>query len=214
MGRPQIPVVTGTRGHSAVIDRIVAAGWGVEPVRADDPTALIMTAEPAIVLIDLHDDNAAVAALVRAIRGRDDALADVPLVAAGATASLPDGVDQMLDPDASPEDVRGLLAFWSADANAALDRLAETFGHDDIVALVAAFRGQLAAAHAALRSADDRSGAHQIAGMAGTLGYTALGTAWNALDHGETAAAPVLRLTRKAIYDMSRRLGNAATQRD
>lgn len=93
------------------------------------------------------------------------------------------------------------VADWSPDARiAALDRLAGTFGSEAVKKLVNGLAGLLQEALAAPDHEARAAVAHRVAGLAGTLGFAAVGREWLRVAEGERPPADYLRrITRHAL---------------
>jgi hypothetical protein len=136
------------------------------------------------------------------------ALADSPYLPVLALASddwirLHDwralGYDGAVAAEAMPEVLADALADWHRDATlATLDRLEASFGAAEVAALVKRFGAMLAAARDERDPAALADMAHRVAGIAGTLGFAALGRLWLRVSEGETGLADSAR--RAAAY--------------
>lgn len=181
------------------------AGWRVcdgsaDPrVEADAPDAALLAITP----------GAPSPARVRA-------LADAPYLPVLALA--PDdwiqrhdwhalGYDGAVAAEAMPEALADALADWHRDATlATLDRLEASFGAADVTALVERFGAMLAAARDERDPTALADMAHRVAGIAGTLGFAALGRLWLRFSEGETGLADsARRAAAHAIGTIARR---------
>lgn len=136
------------------------------------------------------------------------ALADVPYLPVLALA--PDdwitrhdwralGYDAAVSAEAMPDALADALADWHRDATlATLDRLEASFGAAEVAGLVERFGAMLAAACDERNPAPLADMAHRVAGIAGTLGFAALGRLWLRFSEGETGLADSAR--RAAAY--------------
>lgn len=92
----------------------------------------------------------------------------------------------------------------------ALDRLEASFGRKPVHALLRGLAEQLDAAMKSLDQGEAAPAAHRIAGVAGTLGFAALGRAWLSLSEGEDAARePARAETLAALSIVASRLRSA-----
>ena len=149
-------------------------------------------AAAGVALVFLDDAQGEVARAIRALPGR---AARVPMISVGqARADVFD--DAMADATMAAM----VAAHWMPVAFPVLDRLADTFGMDQIVRLATGLRALLLAAP----DGDDAIAAHRIAGMAGMLGFAALGSAW--ADGTTTRRCE----TRRAVVALDRFLRGAA----
>jgi hypothetical protein len=109
------------------------------------------------------------------------------------------GYDGAVAVEAMPEALADALADWHRDATlATLDRLEASFGAAEVAALVERFGAMLAAARDERDPAALADMAHRVAGIAGTLGFAALGRLWLRFSQGETGLADSAR--RAAAY--------------
>ena len=174
---------------------------GADPVEPSSP--------PVAILLTVGDDAAGAERIIDRIRARPDLLAYTPMLVIDAQATLteawvPPGADQILS--ARPD--TDLLAAWTLEPNEVVPRLVTHFGQAAIVPLLMGFRRSLLALGGSFVDGD----AHQVGGLAGTLGYRALGTACEALRDEPAMLAIVLREIRKAIYDVSQHVETYARE--
>lgn len=109
------------------------------------------------------------------------------------------GYDAAVSAEAMPEALADALADWHRDATlATLDRLEASFGEAEVAGLVERFGAMLAAARDERDPAALADMAHRVAGIAGTLGFAALGRLWLRFSEGETGLADSAR--RAAAY--------------
>jgi len=148
------------------------------------------------------------ATLARDIRAGGGWQESVPILACSRQSiATPAGCDGTLPLDVLPDTLELLVDDWMPpDPLAGARRLEAQFGQDKIAALVERLRGELAEA---VRLLDDSGAffhAHTIAGVAGTLGFSAVSEAWRRLSEGEIAAtADARRTARIAIAAIDRR---------
>ena len=175
--------------------------------RFDDLPTMSRTVDlrnpPLAILVTVGDDRRATGRVLGELRVRTDLLAYAPVLVVDYGATRPDawawsGVDQVFT---SPPDDAALEA-WTIEPNVAVPRLVEQFGQGSIVPLLERFRESLLAVRGDFADGE----AHQVAGLAGTLGYSALGRACEALPEHPALIGTALREVRKAIYDMSQHL--------
>ncbi|MHC9418365.1 hypothetical protein ACYZX9_07200 [Sphingomonas citri] len=117
------------------------------------------------------------------------------------------GYDAAVSAEAMPEALAGALADWHRDATwATLDRLEASFGAAEVTALVERFGAMLVAARDERDPAALADMAHRVAGIAGTLGFAALGRLWLRFSEGENALADsARRAAAHAIETIARR---------
>jgi hypothetical protein len=103
-------------------------------------------------------------------------------------------------------DLPAAVADWCHDARlATLDRLADTFGAAPIAQLLNGFRHTLEEALATRDTATLAAQAHRIAGLAGTLGFAALGRHWQRVaEHAPPPSAATLLATAHALATLDR----------
>jgi hypothetical protein len=168
--------------------------------------AAVASARPALLVIPLTAMERRGREMAAAIRALDHPIASIPLVAAlshrrSPTALRRLGFDDQLVLPCSARRVRALIDRWTPDpaAAATLDRLLIAFDEERIVTLAARLHALLGEAIAALATPDAEQVAHRAAGLAGTLGLTAVGAAWLAVSRGGGATAEhARRETRRA----------------
>ncbi len=117
------------------------------------------------------------------------------------------GYDGTVAAEAMPEALVDALADWHRDATlATLDRLEASFGAVEVAALVERFGAMLAAARDERDPTALADMAHRVAGIAGTLGFAALGRLWLRFSEGETGLADsARRAAAHAIATIARR---------
>jgi len=117
------------------------------------------------------------------------------------------GYDGAVAAEALPEALADALADWQRDATlATLDRLEASFGVAEVTALVQRFGAMLAAARDERDPAALADMAHRVAGIAGTLGFAALGRLWLRFSEGDTGLADSARRSAAhAIATIARR---------
>ena len=144
-------------------DALARADWTVRACESDDIIARMTGCVPAAVV--------APPALTRTIRDFDALL---PVIDAADEASIADRA-----------------AVWHPqDRMAAAFRLIDLFGAS---ALLPSYLGLAAQLRDQLAAHDPGDHAHRIAGLAGTLGFTALGEEWRAVSEGDLASLPLAR---------------------
>lgn len=156
---------------------------------------------PAIILIALDNSKADDENLAATIRRADGAAGRVPILdwSAGATHS-PD-VDEIVPRPCAPEVLIAACERWRPERLPdAFARLQGAFGDAEASGLLDRFRQQLLDALDALAMERPCDLAHRVAGMAGMLGFTALGRQWLRLSEGESVDRISLRYaTRRAV---------------
>lgn len=186
-------------GRTGFFDHVaVAQCWRVAHDDTNDVPDLVAVAA-----------DARAADIVATIRGAATPIAAAPVVLVGGAAgeALPAGVDDRLPATADAEEARALLARWRPDNPATLARIEAALGTEAVRDLLERLRRQLEPTLAA-PAADDRCRAHRLAGIAGLLGFAALGEAWLDVEEGRPdAAVAARRETRRALAAIARRLG-------
>lgn len=117
------------------------------------------------------------------------------------------GYDQVIDRARLSTDLPLAIADWChAERMATIDRLATAFGDAAMARLLTGLRELLK--HAATNdddSAELAAEAHRIAGLAGTLGFSALGRAWARVEkHPRMRQTAARRATAHALETISR----------
>ncbi|MBW6527076.1 hypothetical protein KZ813_09525 [Sphingomonas sp. RHCKR7] len=117
------------------------------------------------------------------------------------------GYDGAVAADASPAAMADALADWHrAGTLATLDRLESSFGAAEIESLLGRFGVMLAAVRAERDPTALAGMAHRVAGIAGTLGFAALGRLWLRFSEGESGlAGSARRAAAYAITTIARR---------
>lgn len=147
-----------------------------------------------------------------------------PAYAALARNTLPPGAgvavvgtasDALLDEEVPPEPSDALLAAlierWRPMAMPdAVARQIHAFGHEQMAPLLTRLRTRLVDA---LSGPVDETGAHQLAGIAGLLGFADVAASWEAMScDGESDAREARRAARRAVAALDRS-GVCAPQR-
>ncbi len=196
------------RSFAAVVLR--SARWHVDEIE-DGPAAIHMVRERryALVLMDIQMPDMDGFEAARAIRAGDGPAAAVPILAFTALRredaigrAEAAGMDGFIAKPFTAEALIAAAELWRPD-NAAhpAARLASIFGAAEIASLIERFRLQL---QEALVSPDPagshRPRAHQIAGVAGTLGFADVSRTWLAVAEGDDSSWEAARIAaRKAL---------------
>lgn len=154
--------------------------------------------------------GADVAATLAAVRGSAGPRAVVPVIVVGGEAEdgLPEGADDRLPERYTADEARELLARWRPEPSTALDRIEATLGAAAVADLLLRLRHQLEAAMTRQSGGADRQMAHRLGGIAGLLGFSALGEAWLEAEQGRPDALKnARRETRRALAAIARRIG-------
>lgn len=166
---------------------------------------------PDLVIVMLDERPRDHLLLARQIRALPGPIGTVPVLAY-ATADLDEtvlrdnGIDAVLPTRCSFAEIADTVAGWSpAGWLDGITRLAAAFGAAEIAPIVAAFHTQIGEAVAELDHRINRTTAHQIAGIAGTLGFHRLGQSWLAVSEGdETMRDSARRDARVALHALNR----------
>jgi len=155
------------------------------------------------------DADAVAAASMIVVDGPPEAspLRHDPIVAAvmkgGRMPPFP--VDLVVDPGQDVDALAAMFSQWLVPDTASLTRMATMFGRDGLLPVVQGLRAEL---ELAIGGAEGHS-AHRIAGLAGTLGFTAASASWQAVDQGIGEQAAALRDSRTAMIAIDRWLAEA-----
>ena len=190
-----------------------AAGWHVSTAVDGEAAIALLEQFPSLILIDA--DMTGSSETVAAIRRRDDAVADVAILARTASPHRlagtlhAHGFDGVIAKPCPPDILTREAALWLPyDAALMLTRLEQALGPDEMRALTARFRMLLARSLGDIESPKVAGAAHRIAGIAGTLGFCAVASAWLALSIGdESAVSAARREARRTIMAIDRHLG-------
>lgn len=122
----------------------------------------------------------------------------------GEGASVPVGFDDSIAIGEDPAGIRAKLDFWGPADAADFHRVVHAFGADAIRPVARGLSEELQRAIAEF-DANVFDRAHRIAGLAGTMGFARVSTAWNALSLGNMAEAPgARREARLAVATIER----------
>lgn len=191
---------------------LVAAGWRVAEAASGEDALARTGPAPALVLMDLCMPGLGGIETVARLRARGGAWGTVPVVAftttrlADPAPLLARGFDDYCAKPCPPDELVAAAARWRPGEAATIARLEDRFGTAELRPVVIGFRALLAEALDRLASDGAATMAHRVAGLAGTLGFAALGRRWLALSEGEPVDAAALRReTRRAIAELDRR---------
>lgn len=166
---------------------------------------------PDLVIVMLNERPRDHLLLARQIRALPGPIGTVPVLAYAAadldeTVLRDNGIDAVLPARCSAAEIADRVAGWSpAGWLDGITRLAAAFGAAEIAPIVAAFHTQIGEAVAELDHRTNRTTAHQIAGIAGTLGFHRLGQSWLAVSEGdETMRDSARRDARVALHALNR----------
>jgi CheY-like chemotaxis protein len=195
--------------YRRICDWIEPAGWRCVSVGDEESLIACASNGAAILLIDGRSDIEGLEAVVRVIRrlpGRDASL-PILLLTQENGGRLP-GANQVLTEPMTEEAFRQAVEQWAGPLDDsgfrdigsntyALTRLA---GRDHAMRLLDNFAHSLAEALARIDAGGDvPSIAHQIAGIAGVVGYASLGAAWSAAVSGGAEELKAARLAAKDV---------------
>jgi len=196
--------------RSIAVTVLQSAGWHVDEVE-DGPSAIRRVREGryALVLMDIQMPGMDGFEAARLIRTGDGPTAAIPILAftalrradaIGRVEAI--GMDGFI---AKPFTAATLIAAaepWRPDGTGhPAARLATIFGAPEVASLIDRFRVQLQDALSPPDpSGSHRARAHQIAGVAGTLGFAEVSRTWLALAEGDDASWDAARIAaRKAL---------------
>jgi hypothetical protein len=134
-----------------------------------------------------------------------------PIVALVENDAPAQGFDAVIDARMDAEQLAAALEPWRPTPDAArLEQIGAAMGMAAIRSIANGLAEELDSAVAEL-DAGEVTRAHRIAGLAGTLGFSAVSGAWNALSHGEMEQAPTARReARLAVAAIAKWLGAEA----
>lgn len=181
-------------GEAAMLASVAAAGgWRAVGEHADEIPDLIVVTD---------------ASAGAAVRGCATPRAAAPIVLVATEAgSPPRGIDQVVAPPIDEARARAILDRWRPDATDALDRIEAAFGVATVRDMLLRLRDQLQAALDEDAPDDAARRAHRLGGIAGMLGFGALGDAWLAVERDPPGAIGAARIeTRRALAAIARRL--------
>jgi CheY-like chemotaxis protein len=188
--------------HRLFAARVLASvGWHVHEA-SDGREALVLarTYRPALILMDIQMPVMDGLTATRTLRS-DAPLSSIPVLAYTASGlEEADLFDGYIRKPCTPEHIVAATQDWKPDS--VLDgvaRLATVFDRDEIAALTARLREQLAEALGHLDDPDIAARAHRIAGVSGTLGFPALSDAWRRMSEGDPTASGEARHTARLV---------------
>ncbi len=208
---PVILVVDDEAVNRSIASTVLAsAGWQVDEVE-DGPAAInaVRNGAYAVVLMDIQMPGLNGFETAEAIRKSDSATATVPIVAFTAlpredaigrvNASGMDGL--IVKPFTAAALISAVEPWRPSSASHPAARLATIFGEAEVASLIERFRQQLLEALSP-PDADGRhrARAHEIAGVAGTLGFSEVSLTWLAVAEGDDSSWGAARIAaRKAV---------------
>ncbi len=191
-----------------------SAGWQVDETDSGaGAVAAVGRKAYALVLMDIEMPGQDGFGAARAIRSSGGYAAAVPIIA--FTALRPEdvldrirstGMDGLITKPFTAETLIAAVEPWRPTiAGHAVGRLATIFGEKEIAILLGRFRQQLGEALVAPDTAGERRArAHQIAGIAGTLGFPDVSQTWLDVASGsESAWTAATSAARKAIAHLT-----------
>jgi DNA-binding response OmpR family regulator len=197
------------------------AGWHVDRAgRLRDADARMMLRHCALLLVNIDDEAHGGLADVAALRREAAPGGSVPVLGIAAEP-MPEarvhaeGLDGLVVfPCAGAELVAAAEMWRLQEAVNPRERLAAVLPAPALDAMFARLRAEIAdAVHELDRGDVDRDRAHRLAGLAGTLGFTAVHKAWAALSDGDEADPARARIVaRLAIVVLDRDAAAAANR--
>lgn len=185
-------------GMADVADIVAQHGW---PFRTHaSPTAIVARGDDIL----LHPADTGMSAVRLPAAHPTIAIASAAWIATTDWAVR--GYVAAVDRARLAADLPAAVADWCHDTRlATLDRLAETFGAAPVAQLLNGLRHTLEEALAARDTATLAAEAHRIAGLAGTLGFAALGRHWQRVaEHSRPPSAATLLATAHALATLDR----------
>jgi hypothetical protein len=182
----------------------------------DDPT-IARTGSIALFLLDGTDPSHA--AQVKRIRAAQLPLGATPILLVSDVPALPEGVSAILAAQFERSATLATIEQWAGPLDdhgfRSLDnpayRLVRLGGRAVADRLLDRFADQLTQALAWLDAPDSASGLpHQIAGLAGMVGFDRLSAQWRAIDAGESPDLNVARALTAEVITLIRRTASAA----
>ncbi|MCE7796648.1 Hpt domain-containing protein [Sphingobium sufflavum] len=183
-------------------------GWVCDFRDTDEELRLSPDDAPAIVLMDAAIDGDRLAGHLAAIRATAGPAAGTPvlLLAPPGHAGVK-GVSGRIDTPPDRERAIALIAHWTGplddhgfrDLSAPHYRLVRLAGQESAARLLLSFAGHAEAALARMDAGEDvKRAAHDLAGLAGTLGFGALSAAWSAIERDESDDPDAARAATRA----------------
>lgn len=158
---------------------------------------------PSLILLELAEATALRKHEIAELRAAGGLAASVPILGLmPEDTMLPGRSDNGFDGyiSAGPSCAEQLDRWKRHDEMATVARLEAVFGRAEIRAILLRFRGFLETALDALDRGEAHTIAHRVAGMAGTVGFSAVGREWSLVsDDGGFDADGLYRHTRVAI---------------
>jgi CheY-like chemotaxis protein len=166
----------------------------VEAADGNEAIARAREVQPSLIAMDIDMPGCNGFEATQAIRASGPPLSSVPILVYSAT-KLSDaeiaqrGMDGRIAKPFVSEQLLDAIGPWLKDGQmAGAERLAGTFGAEQLATLVRGLREQLVAAIAEMDAVPIPSIAHRIAGVAGTLGFADVSASWLALSEGDESA--------------------------
>ncbi|QUT04888.1 Hpt domain-containing protein [Sphingobium phenoxybenzoativorans] len=195
----------------------VLAPFGWSCLQASDIEAAAAHAKDgaAIILLDGAAGAKTIAAAITEIRALPGFAAGIPAILyAEADFEPVGGMNDRIDPPLDQARFMAMLENWSGpvsdhpfrDAENPQYRMVRLAGRERAASLFAGFARSLTEALNALDEGQNIGRiAHNIAGMAGTMGFAALSKQWSTVDHGDLTALPAAHeAARKVLESLNR----------
>ncbi len=210
---PAILVVDDEAVNRSIASTILtSAGWHVDEVE-DGSIAIgaVQDRAYAVVLMDIQMPGPNGFEVTEAIRKGGSIAAAVPIIAFTALPRedaigrvIASGMDGLISKPFTAATLTSAVEPWRpSGASHPAVRLATIFGEAEIASLIKRFRQQLLDALAPTDAGQHRVRAHQIAGVAGTLGFTEVSRTWLAVAEGDDSSWGAARVAaRKAVGQM------------
>lgn len=192
-------------------------GWSCRGGSNEDEAVTHIGEGAAIILLDGDMGAALIASTIGKMR-------DLPGFAAGAPALLyaeadfepVGGVSDRIDPPLSEASLVAAIENWAGPVrdhdfrheDNPPYRMVRLAGRERASALFTGFARSLAEALEALDEGQNITRiAHNIAGMAGTMGFAALSRQWSLVDHGDMTALPAAREAAERVLETLNKSG-------
>jgi len=212
-GAPILLIVDDDPANHAVAGAALAnAGWRID--RADDGAAAIAMSHSrryTLILMDIQMPGLDGYDTAKAIRVGGGASATAPILAFTATQQIgattafrASGIDGHVAKPFTPATLRASIERWRPITTAVPSTaLVAAFGAVEIAKLLSGFRDQLERQLDRDDGEERYTGAHRLAGIAGTLGFPEVSRLWLAVSEGDDTAYAEARISaRKALAEI------------
>ena len=170
--------------HENLCAALGISGWNFENVTVEAKIpAFALQQDAALIVLNLPGSHDILDSYTQALRSAPGSIAAVPILALQRASSndgpIPIHVDGFLMDQMAPDSIVRELERWRPVSLEPTKRIAEMFGHGPTASMIERLARRLEPALASMeRGVIDRSEAHRLAGLCGTLGFGQAHAAW------------------------------------